>query len=489
MRNSATARKGGIMKHILLTVVFVAVLQTSAGAAAEDETPALPSLDALCASVLHDDDFMTGSIALETLARKACGSHSALCTPDAANRQALLGLNAELLSESSKISRAALETFFKDAAQPNQCEFYELGYIFDTLLLKNISDTVCAGADSHLAKVQRLTAWLFEHCAQSSPLQKHRVQSRPVYPLDIIERGHGSDFQINWALAALAQQQGLATALAYLPAAEDTAVAPILVLVFLEQGSVFVDPVRGFVWQDPATQKPLGIKEALQQPRQVARLHSQYSPGMAESMHKTAFRIPYHPLALLPKMKTVQSVLAETCTARLLLYVDIARAHTAFGHLFCRSEGLDSFNYNPELMGFTLPGRTYTCNIWLLPLVQLFALGIQNAPVYREARRMHMRADYNRASLNYRQALAAADEAEQRAELTFFLGLLEYDRTNYQKAAFTLQRYLDRHYKARKDQVHFLLARIYQLQGNSKKSAEFMQHLRENPRYERFLQR
>ena len=284
------------------------------------------------------------------------------------------------------------------------------------------------------------------------------------------------------------QQQGLATALAYLPPVEGK-VSPVLVLVFLEEGSVLVDPVRGLVWQDPATKKPIGIKEALAQPKKIEKLHSQYGPAMGTSIKKVSFRIPYHPLALLPKMKTVQAVLAETCAARPVLYVDLARAHNTFGHLFCRAEGMESFSYNPELMTFTLPDRDYSCNVWLLPLVQLFAMGFQDVPTYREARRMHLRAEYDQADLNYRRALASTEDAELRAEFTYFLGLLEYDRQNYQKAAFALQRYLDRYYKAREDHVRFLLARIYQREGDTKKSADCMNQLKDNPGYEQFLKR
>jgi len=477
------------MKHILLSILLLAGTQSAAAGPAGGSAASTPA-EAQCTAVLKDDDFMPGSAALEALARQACGAQPDLCAPDTANREAFLRLNAELLAESSKISRSALEAFFKQGPQPNQCEFYELGYIFDTLLLKRISDTVCAGAGPALEKVQRLTDWTFEHVAVSSPLQKQRARTQPVYPLDIIERGYGLDFQISWALAALVQQQGLAVALAYLPTKEgDAALSPVLVLVFLEAGSVFVDPARGLVWQDPATRTPIGIRQAQEQPGLVAGLHSQYGPDMAASVPKASLRIPYHPLALLPKMKTVQSVLAGTCGAHPLLYVDIAHAHTTFGHLFCKAEGLESFSYNPELMEFSLPGRSYSCSVWLLPLVQLFALGVQDAPYYREARRMHLRAEYDQASLGYRRALAAAEEPEQRADLTFFLGLLEYDRKNYKQAAFVLQRYLDRYYKARQDQVRFLLARIYQGEGDRGKSDAFMELLRGDPRYERFLRR
>ena len=285
------------------------------------------------------------------------------------------------------------------------------------------------------------------------------------------------------------QQQGLAAALAYLPPADGDGITRVLVLVFLEDGSVFVDPVHGVVWKDASTHKPIGIRQALDKPRRVKKLHSQYDSAMVQSLKKAAFRIPYHPLALLPKMKTVQSVLAETCAARPVLYVDLTRAHNAFGHLFCRSEGRESFDYNPELMQFTLPGRDYSCSVWLMPLVQLFAAGLQPAPQYREGRRMHLRAEYDQASLNYRRALSYADEPEQRAEFIFLLGLLEYDRKDYQKAAFTLQRYLDRYYKAREDHVRFLLARIYQREGDTKKSADFINQLKHNPGYEQFFKR
>lgn len=473
------------MKQSFLIVLLIACAHTAA--AAEPAAPAPASRAALCSTVVMEDDFLTGAAALEALAQQACAAKPELCVPDGANREAFLRLNAALLAESGKISRPALEAFFKDGAQPNQCELYELAYIFDALLLKRISDSVSAGAGSALDKVQRLTDWTFEHIALSSPLQAQRAATRPVYPLDIIEQGHGFDFQIAWALAALVQQQGLAVALAYLPPAEGSGITRVLVLVFLEEGSVLVDPVHGIVWKDASTHKPIGIREALEKTKRIKKLHSQYDSAMVKSLKKAEFRIPYHPLALLPKMKTVQSVLAETCAVQPLLYVDLTRAHNAFGHLFCRAEGMESFNYSPELMQFALPGRDYSCSVWLMPLVQLFASGLPQAPQYREGRRMHLRGEYDQASLNFRRALSYADEAEQRAELTFFLGLLEYDRGDYEKAAFTLQRYLDRYYKSRQDQVRFLLARIYQLQGNREKSAEFMQLLRDNPRYERFL--
>ena len=57
------------------------------------------------------------------------------------------------------------------------------------------------------------------------------------------------------------------------------------------------------------------------------------------------------------------------------------------------------------------------------------------------------------------------------------------------QAAFTLQRYLDRYYKAREDHVRFLLARIYQREGDTKKSADFINQLKHNPGYEQFLKR
>ena len=476
------------MKHIVLSVLLIVCLQGAAAAepASGADAPASPA--ALCSTVLIDDDFLPGGAALDVLLQQVCSAKPEMCIPDNANRQAFLGLNAEVLAGSSNISRKALEAFFKDASQPHQFEFYELGYIFDTLLLKRVSDAVCANANTALEKVQRLSDWTFEHISLSSPHQKPSAESRPVYPLDIIERGFGFDFQVSWAFAALVQQQGLATALAYLPFVEGE-VSAVLVLVFLEEGSVLVDPVRGFVWQDPATKKPIGIKEALAQPKKIAKLNSQYGPAMGTSITKASFRIPYHPLALLPKMKTVQAVLAETCAARPVLYVDLARAHNTFGHLFCRAEGMESFSYNPELMTFALPDRDYSCNVWLLPLVQLFAMGFQDVLQYREARRMHLRAEYDQADLNYRRALASAEDAALRAEFTYFLGLLEYDRQNYQKAAFALQRYLDRYYKAREDHVRFLLSRIYQREGDTKKSADFMNQLKHNPAYEQFLKR
>jgi uncharacterized protein HemY len=85
--------------------------------------------------------------------------------------------------------------------------------------------------------------------------------------------------------------------------------------------------------------------------------------------------------------------------------------------------------------------------------------------------------------------MASSEDPDLRAELTYFLGLLEYDRQNYKQAAFTLQRYLDRYYKAREDHVRFLLARIYQREGDTKKSADFMNQLKHNPGYEQFLKR
>lgn len=476
------------MKHIVLSVLLIVCLQGAAAAEPEKGADAPASSAALCSTVLMDDDFVPGGAALDVLLQQTCGAKPELCIPDNANREAFLGLNAELLLGSSKISRTALEAFFKDESLPNQFEFYELGYIFDTLLLKRVSDAVCANANPALEKVQRLTFWTFEHISISSPLQKRTAESQPVYPLDIIERGFGLDFQVSWAFAALVQQQGLATALAYLPPVEGK-VSPVLVLVFLEEGSVLVDPARGLVWQDPATKKPIGIKEALARPEKIAKLHSQYGPAMCTSIKKAAFRISYHPLALLPKMKTVQSVLAETCAARPVLYVDLARAHNTFGHLFCRAEGMESFSYNPELMTFTLPDRDYSCNVWLLPLVQLFAMGFQNVPPYRASRRMHLRSEYDQADLNYRRELASAEDPALRAEFTYFLGLLEYDRQNYQKAAFALQRYLDRYYKDREDHVRFLLARMYQLEGDTKKSADCMNQLKDNPGYVQFLKR
>lgn len=476
------------MKHIVLSMLLIVCLQGVAAAepAKGADAPASPA--ALCSTVLMEDDFLSGGAALDVLLQQACSAKPEMCIPDGANRQAFLGLNAELLVGSSKISRTALEAFFKDESQPNQFELYELGYIFDTLLLKRVSDAVCANANTALEKVQRLTSWTFEHISVSSQLQKRPAESQPVYPLDIIERGFGLDFQVSWAFAALVQQQGLATALAYLPPVEGE-VSAVLVLVFLEEGSVLVDPVRGLVWQDPATKKPIGIKEALAQPEKIAHLHSQYGSAMGTSLKKASFRIPYHPLALLPKMKTVQTVLAETCAARPVLYVDLARAHNTFGHLFCRAEGMESFSYNPELMTFTLPDRDYTCNVWLLPLVQLFAMGFQEPPVYREVRRMHLRAEYEQANLNYRRVMASSEDPDLRAELTYFLGLLEYDRQNYKQAAFALQRYLDRYYKSREDHVRFLMARIYQREGDTKKSADLINQLKHNPGYEQFLKR
>ena len=480
--------EGVAMKHLFLILLLIVCLNGTVAAASGDVADVLANPAVLCSTVLKDDDFVSGGAALDILLKKACSTTPEGCKPDNANREAFLSLNAELLAGSSHISRAALETFFKDDSQAHQFEFYELGYIFDTLLLKRISDAVCVKANPALEKVQRLTSWTFEHISVSSPRQKSRAGSRPVYPLDIIERGFGLDFQISWAFAALVQQQGLATALAYLPPVAGE-VFPVLVLVFLEEGSVVVDPVRGLAWYDSATQKPIGIKEALAQPKKIAQLHPQYSLAMGLSMQKASFRIPYHPLALLPKMKTVQSVLADTCAARSVLYVDLARAHSAFGHLFCRVEGQQNFSYNPALMTFTLPDRDYSCKVWLLPLVQLFAMGFQDVPAYREARRMHLRAEYDQADLFYRRALAATEEPELRADLTYFLGLLEYDRQNYQKSAFALQRYLDRYYRARADHVRFLQARIYQIEGNKKKSADFMKQLKDKTRYEYFLNR
>jgi len=476
--------EGAAMKNIFFSVLLIVCIQGSAAFAADSA-----DAPALCTKVLLDDDFVPGGAALDILLKKACSESPEKCKPDNANRQSFLSLNSELLKESSNISQAALEAFFKDNQQPNTFEFYELGYIFDTLLLKRVSDALCVNATTRLEKVQSITSWTFEHISLSSPHQKRIAESQPAYPLDIIERGFGLDFQISWAFAALVQQQGLATALAYLPSDKDAGAFPVLVLVFLEEGSVLVDPARGLVWQDPATQKPIGIKEALEHPQKIAQLHPQYIPSMGAAMQKAAFRIPYHPLALLPKMKTVQSVLAETCAARPVLYVDLARAHSAFGHLFCRVEGQQSFSYNPALMTFTLPDRDYSCKVWLLPLVQLFAMGFQDVPAYREARRMHLRAEYDQADLNYRRALAATEEPELRADLTYFLGLLEYDRQNYQKSAFALQRYLDRYYKARADHVCFLQARIYQIEGDKKKSADFMKQLKDKIRYEYFLNR
>ncbi len=477
------------MKYIFLIVLMFASVQASVAAVAVNDGDDAPATSAaLCSTVLVDDDFVAGGAALDLLLQQACSATPEMCMPDDANRQSFLSLNAELLADSTKISQKALAAFFKDGPQANTFEFYELGYIFDTLLLKRVSDALCVNATTRLDKVQRIASWTFEHISLSSPFQKHSAESQPAYPLDIIERGFGLDFQISWAFAALVQQQGLATALAYLPPAGGV-VFPVLVLVFLEEGSVLVDPVRGLVWLDSSTQNPIGIKEALAQPKKITKLHSQYSAAMAQSIKKASFRIPYHPLALVPKMKMVQSVLGETCGARPVLYVDLARAHNTFGHLFCRVEGKQSFNYNPELMTFTLPDREYTCGVWLLPLVQLFAMGFQDVPLYREARRMHLRSEYDRASLNYRRGLAAAEDPKLRAEFTYFLGLLEYDHQNYTKASFAFQRYLDRYYKARADHVRFLQARIYQIEGDKKKSADFMKQLKGKSRYEHFLKR
>ena len=100
---------------------------------------------------------------------------------------------------------------------------------------------------------------------------------------------------------------------------------------------------------------------------------------------------------------------------------------------------------------------------------------------------MHLRAEYDQADLNYRRSLAATKDPELRAEFTYFLGLVEYDRRNYEKSAFALQRYLDRYYKARADHVRFLLARIYQIQGDKGKSADFVNQLKDNPCYEHFF--
>jgi hypothetical protein len=477
------------MKHIFLSLLFLTVALAACSPAHDEQ--AQPSADeavppSLCSTVVLDDDFATGGAALDVLLQEACSEKPESCLPDGANREAFLGLNAELLVNRAKISHSALEAFFKDEAQGPQFEFYELAYIFDTLLLKRVSDAVCDQAPTTLEKVQRITDWTFEHVSLSSPFQKESTVANPVYPLDIIERGYGLDFQISWAFAALIQQQGLATALAYVTPDDDTP-SHVLVLVFLEEGSVLVDPVHGLVWQDPATQKPLGIREALEQPEKIAELHARYSPAMAQSIQKASFRIPYHPLALLPKMKTVQSVLAARCAARPVLYIDLVRAHNSFGHLFCRVEGLQSFSYNPELITFTLPGRHYSCGVWLMPLFQLFAMGFQDVPPYRESRRMHFRQEYDQANLNYRRALASTQDPELRAEFTYFLGLVEYDRQNYEKSALALQRYLDRYYKARADHVRFLLARIYQIQGDKEKSADFVTQLQGNPLYEHFF--
>ena len=479
------------MKHISLTILLVVCAYGSLAAApaAGDGAKAPTKPADLCPTVLVEDDFISGGAAVDALVQQVCSSSPETCTLDNANRQAFLGLNPELLAENSRITRKAVEAFFKEAPEPNQFEFYELGYIFDTILLKRVSDAVCGDANSALEKVQRLTSWTFEHISASSALQKRRTKSHPVYPLDIIERGHGLDFQISWAFAALVQQQGLATTLAYLPKLEATGVRPLLVLVFLEEGSVLVDPLRGLVWQDLANQKPIGISEALTKPKKIERLHPEYTPALAGSIKDASFRIPYHPLALLPKMKTVQSVLAKICGAQPVLYIDLARAHNAFGHLFCRAEGLESFSYNPALMTFTLPGRSYSCKVWLFPLVQLFAMGFQDVPQYREARRMHLTADFDKASLRYRRGLADAKDPEVGAEYTYLLGLLEYDRKKYKKSAQALQRYLDRYYISRADHVRFLLARIHMLEGNQEKSAQFIKELKNIPRYEHFLKR
>ena len=157
------------MKHIVLSMLLIVCLQGVAAAepASGADAPASPA--ALCSTVLMDDDFLPGGAALDVLLQQACSAKPEMCIPDNANRQAFLGLNAELLADSSKISRKALEAFFKDESQPNQFEFYELGYIFDTLLLKRVSDAVCANANTTLEKVQHLTSWTFEHISVSSP--------------------------------------------------------------------------------------------------------------------------------------------------------------------------------------------------------------------------------------------------------------------------------------------------------------------------------
>jgi hypothetical protein len=484
----ALAAEGDAMKNFCLSVLLFVCLPAVPAAGSDSASEAPVTAEALCSTLLNADDFTAGGVALDLLLQKACSAAPDRCMEDDANQQAFFGLNAALLAESSKISRKALEAFFKEDAKKLQFEFYELGYIFDTLLLKRVSDAVCAKAATRLEKVQQLASWTFEHVSLSSSFQQRSTQADPVYPLDIIERGFGLDFQVSWAFAALVQQQGLASALVYVASGKG-ALSPVLVLVFLEEGSVLVDPVRGLVWQDPAAKKPVGIREALEYPEKVARLHPQYSLDMARAIGKASFRIPYHPLALLPKMKTVQSVLGDTCGSHPVLYVDLARAHSAFGHRFCRVEGVQSFRYNPELMTFRLPDREYSCGVWLLPLFQLFAMGFQDVPPYRESRRMHLRGEYDQADLNYRRSLAATNDPELRAEYTYFMGLVEYDRRNYEKAAFALQRYLDRYYKAREDHVRFLLARTYQLQGNQEKSADCIRQLKDNPLYEYFFKR
>src|SRR5210317_590170 len=139
--------EGDTMKYISLTLLLLACLYGSSVAApAEDGVQAPTKAADLCPVVLVEDDFVSGGGAVDTLVQQFCGAEPAACMPDTANRQAFLGLNPELLAEKSKITQEAIEAFFKDAPQSNQFEFFELGYIFDTILLKRISDAVCGDA-------------------------------------------------------------------------------------------------------------------------------------------------------------------------------------------------------------------------------------------------------------------------------------------------------------------------------------------------------
>ena len=55
--------------------------------------------------------------------------------------------------------------------------------------------------------------------------------------------------------------------------------------------------------------------------------------------------------------------------------------------------------------------------------------------------------------------------------------------------AGALQRYLDRYYRSRADHVRFLQARIYQMEKNREKTAEFIEQLKDETRYMFFLKR
>jgi hypothetical protein len=338
-------------------------------------------------------------------------------------------------------------------------ELSDAMYIASSFLMHALADRLTADLHDEVAKAQALFEWTVRNI-QLRPIES--AGGVAMQPLFVVLGGQGRELERAWTFMVLLHQVGIESALVGVRdrTQTDEVFAPWAVAALISGQLYLFDAAWGVAIPGPGGKGVATLTQAVDDASVLDQLDidpARRYRAHASDLSQVTIYLESTLARWAPRMKAVESRLAgrNRCHLTADLQGSADRFRTAVGQ---RLRELDLWELPLEVEG--LPRREPKYAALVADIVGP-AIAV---PLFEEARRAHLRGDWNRASELYMQLRDQPLEAGQdqpkdelqklyarvREDSTYFMAHAQFDQANYTVARDWFgKRYLERHPKGR----------------------------------------